>query len=267
MARDVIDDRLLGALHLRALTRSGLEHDPAVEHTAFQAGTLDALMDGRFDGDTTLGELLTHGDLGIGTVQHLGGELVILDGEPWLIDGDGGVRAVPLDTPTPFAVLCRFTPTVREELGGPISSGELRARLDALAPADAPVLAVRVEGTFTDLRLRSVHEQTPPYPRLSEVVDHQTEWSVPAATGTLVGFRFPDATAGVEVPGYHLHFLSDDRAVGGHVLDLTLTDGRVALDPENELHVELPDDVGLGVPGAADRAEIARLEGGGQSGP
>jgi acetolactate decarboxylase len=262
VARDVIDDRLLGALHLRALSRAGLEHDPAVEHTAFQAGTLDALMEGRFDGDTTLGELLDHGDFGIGTVQHLGGELVILDGEPWVVDADGAVQPVAHDTRTPFAVLCRFAPTVRAPLDGPLRYDALRAHLDELAPPDAPVLAVRVDASFTDLRLRSVHAQVPPYPRLSDVVEHQTEWTVAAADGSLVGFRFPDATAGVEVPGYHLHFLSDDRTVGGHVLDLTLVDGRAALDPGDELHVELPDGVDLGTPGAADRAEIARLEGG-----
>lgn len=63
MARDLIDDRLLGALHLRALDRAGFDHDRATEHTAFQVGTLDALMAGRFDGDATIGELLAHDDL------------------------------------------------------------------------------------------------------------------------------------------------------------------------------------------------------------
>ncbi|MEX2256086.1 MAG: acetolactate decarboxylase [Acidimicrobiia bacterium] len=263
MARDVVDDRLIGALHLLALTRAGLHHDPAVEHTAFQAGTLDALMAGRFDGDATLGDLLEHGDLGIGTIQHLDGELAVLDGDAWVIAADGRVRPVPPETRTPFAVVCHFTPTARASVSEPLDLRALHRTLDDLAPANAPLLAVRVDGRFADLRLRSVHAQDPPYPPLSDVVEHQTEWAVPAATGTLLGFRFPDATAGVEVPGYHLHFLSDDRRVGGHVLDLTRVEGEVALDPGAELHIELPAHVGLGVPGAADRAEIARLEGGG----
>lgn len=263
MARDVVDDRLIGALHLLALTRAGLRHDPAVEHTAFQAGTLDALMAGRFDGDATLGDLLEHGDFGIGTIQHLDGELAVLDGEAWVIAADGRVRSVPDSTRTPFAVVCHFAPTEHASPAGPLDLPALHRTLDELAPPGAPLIAVRVDGRFADLSLRSVHGQSPPYPRLSDVVAHQTEWAVPAATGTLLGFRFPDATAGVEVPGYHLHFLSDDRRVGGHVLGLTLLDGRVALDPGDELHVELPAHIGLGVPGAADRAEIARLEGGG----
>ncbi|UDY36502.1 acetolactate decarboxylase [Dermatobacter hominis] len=261
MTRDILDDRLLGALHLRALTRSGLRHDPVAEHVAFQAGTLDALMAGRYDGDATIGELLRHGDLGIGTTQGLGGELVVLDGRAFVVDGDGAVAPVPASTATPFAVVCRFAPAVSVPADD-LDLAALRERIDALAPAGSDVVAVRVDGRFAGVRLRSVHAPSPPYPPLAEVTAHQTEWAVPEVDGTLVGFRFPDATAGVEVPGYHLHLLSEDRQVGGHVLDARLVRGTIALDGVDELHVELPEHVGLGVPGAADRAAIRSVEGG-----
>ena len=263
MARDIIDDRFIGALHVRALTRAGLDHDPVTEHTAIQAGTLDALMAGGYEGDTTLDEVLRLGNLGIGTIQHLDGELVVLDGRAWSVGSDGQVRSVPGTTLTPFAVVTHFAPEVTRTVHGPFSFDQLRNVLDQASPSDAPVMAIRIDGEFADLSLRSVEKQTPPYKPLRDVVAHQTEWSVASATGTLVGFRFPDATAGVEVPGWHLHFLSDDRTVGGHVMALTLLEGFLAIDPCRELHVELPDGVGLGTPGSADRAEIARLEGGG----
>jgi acetolactate decarboxylase len=261
MSRDILDDRLLGALHLRAMTRAGLRHDPVAEHVAFQAETLDALMDGRYDGDASIGDLLAHGDHGIGTTQGLGGELVVLDGRAFVVDGDGLVAPVAPSTSTPFAVVCRFAPSASVDAAG-LDLAALHDRIDALAPSGADVLAVRVDGRFADLRLRSVHAPTRPYPPLAEVTAHQTEWSVTTAEGTLVGFRFPDATAGVEVPGYHLHFLSEDRLVGGHVLAATLVGGTIAVDGVDELHVELPDHVGLGVPGAADRAAIRSVEGG-----
>ena len=205
------------------------------------------------------------GDLGIGTIQQLDGELVILDGAAWAIGSDGSVRDVPGSTLTPFAVVTNFVADVTRTIHGPLSFGRLAQVLDDTAPPDAPVIAIRIDGEFADLSLRSVEKQEPPYKPLREVVAHQTEWSIASATGTLVGFRFPDATAGLEVPGYHLHFLSDDRHVGGHVMAATLLTGRLAIDPCHELHVELPDGVSLGTPGSADRAEIARLEGGGSS--
>jgi len=261
VARDIVDDRLIGALHVRALTRSGFVHDPAVERVAFQIGTLDALIDGRYEGDATIGELLAHGDLGLGTVQHLGGELIVIDRVAFVADADGRVQRVTADTRTPFAVVCRFSATRRTHLGGPMPLTSVQSALDALAP-ESSVIAVRVDGTFTDLRLRSVRAQTPPYPPLPEVTAHQTEWRLDRARGTLLGFRFPDTVAGLEAPGYHLHFLSDDRAHGGHVLDGTLEDGTAAVDGSDDLHVELPAGVGLGTPGVTDRARIRTVEGG-----
>jgi len=261
VARDIIDHRLLGALHLQAMDRAAFDHDPAVEHVAFQAGTLDALMDGHFDGDATIGEVLGHGDHGLGTIEHLGGELVILDGEAFVVDGDGAVSSVPSETTTPFAVVCRFSPVARTETAAPLDHVGFIGLVEGLAAGSSSIVAYRADGEFADLQLRSVHEQVPPYPPLTEVTAHQTEWTVPRATGTVIGYRFPDALAGVEVPGHHAHFLSADRTQGGHVLGLTMVQGRVAVDGGDDLHVELPENIGLGVPGVADRAAIRGAEG------
>jgi acetolactate decarboxylase len=262
MAQDLIDDRLIGALHVQAMGRRAFIEDPTIEHVTFQAGTLNGLMDGHLRGDATLGDLLLHGDHGIGTVQNLAGELVIVDGAPFVINGDGVVDRVSEHTRTPFAVICQFNPQAHAELTAPLGLAQLRDVVDALALVPEDILAIRVDGQFGDLRLRSVHAQKPPYPSLLEVTEHQTEWTVSSARGTVVGFRFPDRMAGVEVPGHHLHFLSDDLTHGGHVLDLTLIEGHAMVDSGKELHVELPDHIELGVPGAADRAAIRMAEGG-----
>src|SRR5262249_34450894 len=155
--------------------------------------------------------LLAHGDLGLGTVQHLGGELVVLDGEAFVVDGNGGVWEVPASTRTPFAVVCRFTPRESVHLDGPMPLGAVQRELDAIAPPPS-VWAVRVAAPSPHLRPRSVQDQPPPYPPLAEVTAHQTEWDLDRAGGTLLGFRFPDDVAGLEAPGYHMHFLSDDRS-------------------------------------------------------
>ncbi len=272
MARDIVDDRLIGALHVRALSRAGLQHDAADEHVAVQAGTLAALLEGGYDGDATLAEILRLGDLGLGTVQHLDGELVVLDGAAWAVRSDGRVDALDGSVRTPFAVVCRFRGETSLHCNGPWTLAELRDRIDGVATGemsglDDEIVAVRATGRFADLRLRSVARQHHPYPPLRDVVAHQTEWQVTSAVGTIVGFRFPDTLAGVEVPGYHVHFLSDDRTAGGHVIDLTMLDGDVQLQHCDNLHVELPAGVALGSPGAVDRDEVRQVEGGGASTP
>lgn len=262
MTTDIIDDRLIGALHVRALTHSGLDHDAAEEHTVVQAGTLEALMNGGYDGDTTLAEVLRLGTMGIGTVQALDGELIVIDGAAWSAQADGSVRALDLSVMTPFAVVTPFAPTAVQHVTSALDFDALHDALDEMAPSDAPVIAVRIDGVFTDLVLRSVERQTKPYKPLREVVAHQSEWQVEQATGTVIGFRFPDATAGIEVPGHHLHFLSDDRTLGGHIISIALERGEVSVDPCHELHVELPPGMALGQPGTVDRSEIAKIEGG-----
>jgi acetolactate decarboxylase len=261
VARDVIDDRLIGALHFRALTRSGMLHEAPSDHVIVQAGTIAGLIDGHYDGDLRLADLLARADLGVGTVQHLDGELVILDGEAWVAHADGTVEAVAPHTKTPFVVACRFSPGASRHVHDPLALDGLCAALDALAPREEPVVAVRVDGRFRELRLRSVQAQQPPYPPLKDVVAHQTEWTIDGASGSVVGFRFPDASSGIEAPGYHLHFLSDDRTHAGHVLGLTLVEGDLTVDGEHELHVEVPTGMQLGEPGALAR-EIHAVEGG-----
>ncbi|HZO77342.1 MAG TPA: acetolactate decarboxylase [Solirubrobacteraceae bacterium] len=55
----------------------------ARRHTLFQTSTIEALLGGAFDGDLPLSELLQHGDLGLGTLNGLDGELVVIDGHAW----------------------------------------------------------------------------------------------------------------------------------------------------------------------------------------
>lgn len=261
MSSDIIDDRLLGAIHLRSLRREGMDHDPHEAHEAFQSGTVRALMDGLFDGDLNIGELLEHGDHGIGTIQGLDGELVIIDGEAFVARFDGEVRPVGDEVLTPFAVVAGLGDVPAEPLAGPLDFERLCRVLDERCERADDFAVVRIDGRFSGLRVRSVEGQSPPYPTLAEVARKQTEWELGPSEGSIVGFRFPDLLAGIEVPGYHLHFISAARDAGGHVLALELLEGELRLDEGGELVVELPPGEEIeGVDG--DRlAELQEVEG------
>jgi acetolactate decarboxylase len=244
----VIDERLVSNLHVRALRRSRAHADrePGV---LFQASTIAALLDGAYEGDLTFAELAEHGDLGLGTVNSLDGEMIAVDGGFYRADVDGLVHAIAGSERTPFAVVVPFEPAL--ELETTDLPGELER-----APTTC---AVRFDGDFARLRLRSVPRQRPPYRPLPEVAAEQHVFELRETSGTLVGFRFPDYASGVELVGYHLHFISDDRSRGGHVLDYVARAGRLQIDPVSELHVELPPGVQLGA-GHVDERELARIE-------
>jgi acetolactate decarboxylase len=260
----MLDERWIRSLHVESMRRADLhgEHDP---HVLFQASTIGALLDGAFEGDLSFAELAEHGDLGLGTLNRLDGEMIAIDGEFFRADVDGRVNRIEPERRTPFSVVTRFAPTVDVRLAdAPLSHADLLARLDALVPAGASSCAVRLDGRFELVRARSVPAQSPPYRPLTEVVADQHVFELEDAVGTMLGFRFPAYAEGIEVAGYHLHFVDAERARGGHVLGSRSRGLRARLDPSNNLHVELPPQVDLANPdlAAATHEAIARAEGG-----
>jgi acetolactate decarboxylase len=159
-------------------------------------------------------------------------------------------------------VVSPFEPEVDERIGGPLDHPGLLARLEALIPAGAASCAIRLDGRFELVRARSVPRQSPPYRPLTEVVAEQRVFELEDVEGTMLGFRFPDYAEGIEVGGFHLHFVTADRRRGGHVLASRSEGLRARLDPSSELHVELPPAVDLADPdlAAATHAAIARVE-------
>lgn len=262
----MLDERWIRSLHVESMRHRDL-HRELGPHVLFQASTIGALLEGAYEGDLTFAELAEHGDLGLGTLNHLDGEMIALEGEFFRADVDGAVTPIPPATKTPFAVVTRFEPTVDTRLGGegaPREHDGLLAALDDLVPAGASSCAVRLDGRFELVRARSVPPQTPPYRPLTEVVADQHVFELADVEGAMLGFRFPAWVEGIEVSGYHLHFLSDDRRRGGHVLGSRSRELRVRLDPSDDLHVELPPAVDLADPdlAAATHEAIASVEGG-----
>jgi acetolactate decarboxylase len=252
----MLDERWIKALHVESLRQEDL-HAEREPHILFQASTIGALLDGAYDGDLSFAELAEHGDLGLGTLNALDGEMIALDGDFYRADVEGRVHGVGPEERTPFAVVTRFEPTVEAELAGPLPHERLLARLDELVPDGASSCAVRLDGEFELIHARSVPRQSPPYRPLTEVVAEQHEFDLADVAGTMLGFRFPSYVEGIEVAGYHLHFFDAAREHGGHVLDSRAGTVRVRLDPSDDLHVELPPRVDLGDPGLSAEAHEA----------
>jgi acetolactate decarboxylase len=253
----MLDERWIRSLHVESMRHADL-HEEREPHVLFQASTIGALLDGAFEGDLSFAELAECGNLGLGTLNHLDGEMIAIDGEFFRADVDGRVTEVDPGERTPFAVVTSFEPDLDERLPDEqLSHDELLARLDELVPADASSCAIRLDGRFDLVRARSVPRQEPPYRPLTEVVAEQHVFELAGVEGTMLGFRFPTYVEGIEVPGYHLHFISADRSRGGHVLDSRSRGLRVRLDPSNDLHVELPPRVDLADPSLAAQTHAA----------
>lgn len=262
----MLDERWIRSLHVETLREEEL-HAEREPHVLFQASTIGALLEGAYDGDLSFEELAEHGDLGLGTLNDLDGEMIALDGRFYRADVDGIVGEIDGAAQTPFAVVTRFEPAIDLEVEGPLEHAQLLSHLDDLTPAGASSCAIRVDGRFELVRARSVPRQSPPFRPLTEVVLEQHVFELTEVAGTMLGFRFPDYAEGIEVSGYHLHFLSDDRSRGGHVLASRCAGPlRLRLDFSNDLHVELPPGIVLADPdlAAETHAAVERVERGTQ---
>ncbi|MCZ7402554.1 MAG: acetolactate decarboxylase [Candidatus Methanoperedens sp.] len=206
----------------------------------FQTSTIDALLEGVYDGDTTFGELKKHGDFGLGTVNGLDGEMLELDGKAYQIKTDGVAYAVNDSMKTPFAVVTFFEPDKKLFLNTTMNSSQFPDYLESKFPTKNIIYAIKIKGNFEYIKTRSVPGQKKPYPKLVEVTKNQSTFEFHKANGTIIGFWLPVYMKGTNVPGYHFHFITDDRTAGGHVLEYILGNSSIEIDYTSDFLMELP---------------------------
>jgi alpha-acetolactate decarboxylase len=213
----------------------------------YQYSIVSALLDGVASDGLPISTLLSHGDHGLGTFRHMVGEMIVIDREAYQMKSDGSIIAINAttspDTIAPFAMVTHFRPTGLTK--GVISSKQDLSRLlRELTPGARNLyIAFRVDGMFKSVTVRTADGQRFSGERLTELGKRQVSHVLRAVRGTLIGFRSPAFTEGVSVAGDHLHFISADRTLGGHVLALE-TDEEVEIEvaPIWRVHLELPGD-------------------------
>jgi acetolactate decarboxylase len=209
-------------------------------HTLYQVSTSTALVEGIYQGAVRVGTLREHGDLGLGTFEELDGEMVIVDGYFFQVRCDGSVRQVDDDILTPFAVITRFAPEPAVTLDQCPDMGHLTARFDLLRHSDNVFFALRVDGKFDYVHARAMCRTEEGVP-LVQAAAVQPEFDYHDVSGTLVGFWTPEYAKTFNVPGYHLHFISADRACGGHLLNCRGANLRVQIQREGDYQIALPE--------------------------
>jgi len=211
----------------------------------YQASTIGALMKGIYEGQVTLGELRPYGDFGLGTFEALDGEMVELDGKFYQVKLDGSVHAVADSVKTPFAAVTFFDNDKAVNLERQVDLNGLQSFIDTLLPGVNLFYAVRIDGKFSYMKTRSVPAQIQPYPLLTDAIKGQQVLEFKDVEGTMIGFRCPPYIEGVNVPGYHFHFLDKDRKQGGHVLECTTYDVKIVVDKTAGMIMALPDTPGF----------------------
>ena len=239
-----------------ALNSGGCIRSEQDTDTLFQVSTINALLNGDYHGSIAFGDLKRHGTFGIGTFDGLDGEMIGLEGRFYQIKADGIAYPVPDSMTTPFAVVTPFEFDKTASVQDGMDYEGLQRYLDTLIPDNRIFYAVKIEGSFKYIKTRSIPKQEEPYPPLVEAVKKQTIFEFHDIKGTIVGFRCPDSVKGVNVPGYHFHFITADKKAGGHLLACQLQDVTIAIDYTSEFYMVLPQHEG-----ASHKPDLTKVRG------
>jgi acetolactate decarboxylase len=210
------------------------------QHTLFQVSTSGALVQGIYERALSSRFLLNYGDFGLGTVENLAGEMVVLDGAIYQARSDGKVLNITDDVGTPFAVVTHFTADQDQTIESASSFEEITKICDQYRDSDNLFYAFRIDGRFAHIHTRAMKATLDGLP-LAKAAAIQPEFEFTDVVGTLVGIWAPQFSSAINIAGYHFHFLSEDRTKGGHLLKCSGKNLRIRVERVNDFHLSLPE--------------------------
>lgn len=210
----------------------------------YQVSTLQALALGYSRAVITVEELLREGDTGLGTFEDVNGEMIVMDGQCYRADQEGTVSVVEPATGVPFAAVAKLYGEQQFPLPNLADIEAIRTELTRKIEERFGLNSmhvVRIDGFFEKVDARSEAPYRSHHISLKEVLGQtQQAFLFEEIRGSLVGVYFPDYMDGINMPGWHLHFLSEDRSKGGHVFDVSIREGVARVDKIGNIFINLP---------------------------
>ena len=207
----------------------------------YQYSVFAALANKIYDGNLTVAEVKEKGDLGLGTYNGLNGEMIVLDGKVFQLLADGTVLQPEDSELVPFAVVTFFEEDQKLELSQNSNYKELKDFIEHQLPSKNLGYAFKIKSNFEYIKCGGAVKQEKPYTKtLSEAIVDRPVFEKENVPGTIVGLWFPEYVGKVNIAGFHLHFISDDKKFAGHVLDFQASGLKIEIDYCNGFDIELP---------------------------
>ncbi len=210
----------------------------------YQVSTLQALALGYTRSVVRTDELLSHGNTGLGTFEDVNGEMIVIDRHCYQAAEKGSVTEMPPDTGVPFASVANLQGDRVFTLSEIPDIEHLKMELNLKIEEDFGLNSMhiaKIEGDFERVDARSESAYRSHHVELKDILGKtQKSFCFEQIRGTMVCIYYPDYMDGINAPGWHLHFISEDRKWGGHVFDLQMRRGEVFLDKISRIEIQLP---------------------------
>ncbi|BAL84849.1 putative alpha-acetolactate decarboxylase (plasmid) [Selenomonas ruminantium subsp. lactilytica TAM6421] len=211
----------------------------------YQVSTLQALALGFSKSVITVGELLQHGNLGLGTFEDVDGEMIVLDGKCYRAKNNGEVVPAENERGVPFASICCFQSHRTETFEKMDTIEQIKEWLTLRIEEEFglnSMYAVRINGEFSRVDARSESGTKAHHVTLKDALSiTQKAFIFENIKGSLVCVYYPDYMDGINAAGWHMHFLSEDKRKGGHVFDISMTRGNASFCKITSLEIRIPD--------------------------
>ena len=213
-------------------------------NTIYQISLLQSLVNGYYDGVISVRELKKLGDTGIGTFDGADGEMIFLDNTMYKAKVDGNVEVVSDDELVPFSNCCKF---IKDDsfISSSKTISDFKVGIKKYRDNNYKnmFIVIKASGVFKNMVVRSIPKQNKPYKQLDYIVDNaQKIYNYKNINGTLIGFLAPNYMKDLNTTDLHMHFISNDKLLGGHVLDLSFDALDIEVSVKNSFKLILSSD-------------------------
>jgi acetolactate decarboxylase len=210
----------------------------------YQASTLQALALGYTRPVITVRELLEHGDTGLGTFENVDGEMIVLDGICYQATTDGSIIRTEDSAGVPFAVAGFVKDGRKFKIEEKQDIDAIKLELTLRIEEDFGLNSIhvaRIDGLFKSIHARAGAPYRSHHVSLKDILSKtQKDFCFENIYGTLVCVYYPDYMDGINAAGWHMHFLSKDRKLGGHVFKASMSSGECRLQKMDRIEIQLP---------------------------
>lgn len=213
------------------------------EKPIFHYSVMDAMRNGVYIGELSIKSLADKGSFGLGTYNHLDGEMIVLDGIFYRIASDGRVTKAESEREVPFATVAFFRADKQFETSGIKNIEMLQKEIISKLPSSNQPYAIRIECTFESIVVGGANKlEDKNTTGLAELMKTRPLYKSEKISGTMVGFYNPPSFASIDLSPFHFHFISDDKTFGGHLVsgDLSSAKIKISIDEKPGYEIVLP---------------------------
>ncbi|MCF8999170.1 acetolactate decarboxylase [Acinetobacter nectaris] len=213
----------------------------------YQFSTIGALMSGYFYPDQDVSEVCSCSSIGLGCSEKLNAELTISDGKLYTATAEKSLESHTSALFVPFYQVTNFNNYKQYQILE-TTQDTLEQTIKHIILLKNNFVAVKIKAHFTNLVLRRPYASDK-MRNIEDVSNNQLVSQYKDISGCLIGFWTPELFGRISVPGFHLHFLSDDLMISGHVLSYHFDSAELQIEEKRTIEIMNP-----------NRSEFAELD-------